>query len=548
MFREFLQAPRRLFRGLGGALFLIALMVYLPGIWWGITHATAGPRAYPWGSDELAPLQSVTELYGIFFARQPHFNPQYPPFHNFVQALFLAPYLAFLWLTGGLTHPQPVYPFGLTDPVSALRVTTYLARGVSWLMGAGVVLAAFRTGEVMKDRLMGLICGLMALFLYPMFYYSRVSNVDMGALFWTALGLYVFAVSLRDGLTSRRAVWLALFAAFATASKDASWPAFLMMGVVLAYRQLRGTQPGARFEKSRPLITGLLVAAGSYAVVSGVIFRPGRFLMHLRWISGSGFPPQHRVPITIEGYSRLIRDIVINLVDSLGTPVALCVVVGLILCVFRNRLLLNWALPALGVVLLVLFPARFVLIRYVIVIAYVLLFFAAFALREAFDSAAWRKAAPLLLLLAAGWSLLRGADLTWQMLHDGRYAAGSWLHQHAQPGDRVLHFAFPANLPPLDAGVKNVRADASYRFQGTQEDPEFVILIPFTLFPSEPEHEPGLSDPDYQALRDGTLGYQQVVRSQGDRLFARRPIPWVNPLVQLFVRKDLLARRPNSSL
>jgi hypothetical protein len=545
MLREFRKTIANHFEGPGGALFFAALLVYLPAIWWGMTHATAGPRAYPWGSDELAPLQSVTELYGIFFARQPHFNPQYPPFHNFMQALLIGPYLFWLWLTGGLSHPQPLYPFGLADPLASLRVTTYLARGVSWLMGAGVVLAAYRTGLVLRDRLLGIICGIMALFFYPMFYYSRVSNVDMGGLFWTALGLYVFAVCLQDRLTQKRAVLLGLFAAFATASKDASWPAFLMMGLVIAARELRWPLASTPRERFRPLVICFLVALGAYAIASGVIFRPSRFLLHLKWISGSGFPPQYRVPITVEGYSRLTRDIAINVLDSIGVPVALCVIAGLILCLFRNRTMLTWALPAIGVVLLVLFPARFVLIRYVIVISYVLLFYAAFALREAFDSSVMRKAAPLLLLFVAGWSLLRGADLTWQMLDDGRYQAGSWIHSYAKRGDRVLHYTFPANLPPLDAGIRNVMAHAGtpYQFKGTQEDPEFILLLPFTLFPSEPEHEPGLPESDYQALRAGTLGYQQVVRAQANRLFFKRPIPWVNPLVQLFVRKDVLTRR-----
>ena len=218
------------------------MLLYLPGIWWGVTPAHAAPLAHPWGPDELAPLQSVSELWGILFARQPHFNPQYPPFHNFMQALLVLPYMTFLWLTGGMSQPQPLYPFGFNDPVSAIRIVTYLARSVSWLMAAGVVLAAYRTGVVLKDRMMGWMCGLMALVLYPMFYYSRVSNVDMGALFWTALGLYVFAVCLRDGLTDRRAVWLAIFAAFAAASKDASWAAFFMMGIVVAYRHLTSTR------------------------------------------------------------------------------------------------------------------------------------------------------------------------------------------------------------------------------------------------------------------------------------------------------------------
>jgi hypothetical protein len=68
------------------------------------------------------------------------------------------------------------------------------------------------------------------------------------------------------------------------------------------------------------------------------------------------------------------------------------------------------------------------------------------------------------------------------------------------------------------------------------------VLVPYLLFPSEPEHEPNLPEPDYRALRDGSLGYQRVLRVHTARLFERRPLPFVNPPVQVFVRKDLIAR------
>jgi hypothetical protein len=191
-----------------------------------------------------------------------------------------------------------------------------------------------------------------------------------------------------------------------------------------------------------------------------------------------------------------------------------------------------------------LFPARFVLIRYVLLIAYVLIFFAAIALRSVLESPALKRAAPALVLLIAGWSFVRGCDLTWQMINDARYDAGEILTKHAKTGDRVLHYTFPANLPPMKAGVRNVMVPvkSEYDFKGTEEDPEFIVLVPFTLFPSEPEHETNLSEADYQGLRDGSLGYQQIFRGQASRLFTKRSIPWVNPLIQVFVRRDRVSK------
>jgi 4-amino-4-deoxy-L-arabinose transferase-like glycosyltransferase len=535
----------RTFAGPGGLLFIIALLVYFPGIWWGVKPATAAPFSHPWGTDELAPLQAITELYGIFFAHHPSFNPQYPPMQNVMQAILMAPYLLFLLLTGGLRHPEPLYPFGFTDPVSALRVTTYLARSASYLMAAGAVLIAYRTGLVLRDRLMGWISAILVLFLLPMVYYSRVSNVDMGALFWTAIGIYVFAICLRDGVSRRRIFALGVLAAIATATKDASWPAFFMMAAVLTWREVRWPLSQIPRERIRWLFGALLVAILSYLVASGIVFRPSRFIAHLHWITGPGLPPTWREGASLAGYASLLDKIGIAILDSMGVPTALGVIAGFVLCVRRRRLTPAWILPAMGIVVFVLFPARYVVLRFVIVIVYVLAFFAAAFLREAWESPRFRTIAALLLVLLPGWEAVRAADLTRQMIRDPRYMAGAWLQQHARPGDRILHFALPANLPPLQKGVRNVMAphDGSFRFQRTAADPEFVILIPFAFVTRDPPHESTLAESEYQALLSGAAGYQEVMNAQAPSPFIGRPLSWVNPHIRLFARRDILSRR-----
>lgn len=532
------------FKGPGGILFCAALLFYLPALWWGLPHATARPRIDPWGADELAPLQSVTELYGVFFARHPNFNPQYPLLQNIMQALLVGPYIVYTWLTGRLHHPEPVYPFGFTDPLTSLQITTILSRIVSWLMAGGVVWIAYETGRVLKDRITGWIAGVFVLCMYPMFYYARTSNVDMGALFWTAAGLLLFAVYLRDGLTPGRAMGIGICAALATATKDASWAAFFMAGLVIARSELSSPPHRTPSEKLRPLLRALLVAAAVYVAASGLLFRPSRYIQHVTRLVGSGIRVHGRPPATLAGYTHFVVELGRGVLDTFGTPLTCLALAGVILCCVHNRRMLAWLLPAIGVVLLVLVPARYVLLRFMLVIGYPLVFFAAFAVREAWERPRWRTAAIAAFAIAAGWAVVRGADLTWQMLRDPRYEVAAWLHRTARPGDRVLHYENPRGLPALDAGVQNIwmKPPRSYEYQHDGHDPEFVVLIPYELFPSDPEHETNLSEEDYRRLRDGSLGYRQVMRLQTARLFQRRPLPFVNPLVQVFEREDLLAR------
>src|SRR5262245_7781440 len=91
-------------------LFVAALVVFLPGIGWGLPGGNAPGRADPWGSDELGPWGPVTELYSVFLAHRPFYNPQYPLFGYFLQLIPLAPYVLLLWLRGGLSQPSPSFP------------------------------------------------------------------------------------------------------------------------------------------------------------------------------------------------------------------------------------------------------------------------------------------------------------------------------------------------------------------------------------------------------------------------------------------------------
>ena len=521
--------------------FLVAVLFYGTGIWWGLPHATAPDRILPWGSDELAPLGPIAELYSVFVAPNPRFNPQYPLFHYLVQAMFVGPYMLWLWLTGGLIHPSVEYPYGLSDPVSSLAIMALLARIVSLLMAAAVVGIAYKTATILWEKRTGMIAATLVLLLYPMLYYSRTSNVDMGALFWTSLGLAVFAACLRDRLTLRRAAWLGLFAALATATKDASYAAFGVMGAILVFRHIsfcwKHSEPLA--ETWKPLGVGLVVASGVYGVASGLLFSLERFFLHVQFLKNvtHAFVYQD----SFQGYLYFFGEIVDNLVDSLGMPTVLCAVVGLALCFQRTPAQLAFGLPALGILIGTILPIHFVQFRYVMIIGYIVTFFAAYALSAALSTKQplFSKMAPILLAFVCVWSLIRGMDLTYQMIEDSRYAMATWFRENAKPGDRVGWYGAAQKLPALEAEIVSVSVEhlCSREAWKAPQSPEFVVVIPQQQF--ELLHEWTLPETVYQRLVDGSLGYQRVLWGHTRSLFSKRPISFVNPPVQVFVKKEL---------
>jgi 4-amino-4-deoxy-L-arabinose transferase-like glycosyltransferase len=533
--------------------FVAALVVYAPGIWWGLPVATAPGRHLPWGADELGPTGAVNELYGVLAARQPTFNPQYPLFHYLCQFAFVAPYYAALWATGHISHPEPNFPYGTDHPPLELGVMTILARLVSLLMGAGVVAVAFRTGEVLRDRRTGILAALCVLVQYPMFHYARTSNVDMGALFWTALGLLVFAQCMADGMTPRRGIALGIFAALATASKDASYGAFLPVGailIVLHARAMRRTGTHG-WEAYRAPAYAMAAALAVYVVASGLVLRPSRYWQHIHFIRHGSAPTRvfyFRYEPTLEGYLSFGHEMLTQLVDSMGLPMLLCAAAGVVLWAVRDRKLLLWLLPAVGVFVFVLVPVRFVLLRFALPIVYVLAFSAADVLaRGLAGSRPWHRPATLAaLVVAVGWAGVRGADLTYQMLHDSRYAAAEWMTRAARAGDTVGHITLASNLPALPEGVRTVRLEPTdLEALSAASGPDFIISIPIQDF--EPVHERHLPEEVYQRLVAGTLGYRRAALVQGPTLFAKRPATVVNPPVRIFMRNELWESRMGGS-
>lgn len=528
-------------------LFVVALVLYLPGIWWGLPEGTTG-RSVPWGPDELGPVGAINEVYGVFAANNPTFNPQYPLFHYLTELVTVGPYYAGLWATGHISTPAPSFPYGLDHPAVEVPMLTLLARLPSIFLAAGVVVIAFLTGRVLANPTMGVIAASVVMFQYTMFYYARTSNVDMGALFWTALGLYVFAVCLIRGVTTRRWMAFGVLAALATATKDPCYAAFLPAGaviLVLHLRQTRRTEAGPA-EVMRALAKALAAAVVVYLMASGLIFRPSRFEQHIEFITtGTQGIFYFRYPPTVEGYGRFLLEFMTQLVDATGVPALAAVAAGVAWWTLREPSRLLWLLPAVGVFAGVILPVRFALLRFVMIITYVGAFAAADLLSRGWLHYArgWRTLARAAVILVVGWSALRGADLTWQMMFDGRQIAAVWLGEVTRPGDRVGHVVRRQNqLPNLRNGVETLEmTPTALKELAAGTGPEFIVSMP--LHDYEHVHELDFPADTYQRLMNNELGYRNAGVMQRPRLFDRRPAGFVNPPVRVFVREDIWRER-----
>jgi 4-amino-4-deoxy-L-arabinose transferase-like glycosyltransferase len=322
-------------------LFVVAVLIYLPGIGWGIPPEAIRDRAATWGGDEIAP--AVLSQISTTFTRVGRYNPQYPLFGYAIQAVTVAPYAM---IFGRLWEPPPA------RAARVLQMYVILSRLANVLMSAALVVIAARTAAVLWGPASAAIAGCLTLLLYPMFYYARTSNVDASALTLGGVALWQYAICLTRGLDKRTAVLLGLSAALAVATKDFMIGIVIPIGVVVALMHWR--------KAPRLILLAALVALVVYPIASGAIFNLDRYLGHIEFVRhgskrhygfqyGSTDSYAH-VFVKAMGFTSMAMSLAASLLAA-----------GVFVC-FRSRpKLLLWLLPPISIIVLTILPVRYVL-------------------------------------------------------------------------------------------------------------------------------------------------------------------------------------------
>jgi hypothetical protein len=507
-------------------LALLAAIFYLPFLGWGLPHATAPDRVKTWAADEIVPLGPLADLSNMLGEPRADWHVGYPWWHYAVVAVAQAPYLAYLKLTGGLDSPSGVYPFGLDDPVGALKVLTFIGRIVSALMGIGAVLATEAFARELWNARVGF---LGALFLIPnelLVVFSRAGNVDTPALFWTMLGLAAYARAIRHGVTPRRLAWLGLWAGLAMGTKDQAVAVFLPLALSLL---LPRTLASAGFAAGvRAALAGLLASLLAYLWATGMLIRPARHLAHVHAL----FAEPHKVTAADFYWPRLARDLDGRLeltwrflwsLGAMATPPLLALAAAGTWIARRTRG--RWILwtPALVIFAALIWPSDLVVRRYLLPLMPIITVFAAVAV-DAVARRAGGGAGVALACAALAWPVAIAVDLTYSQVKDPRIDVAAWLAQHALPGDRIEYFGHEQKLPRLDADIVSRRIAGRERWDGerghgpaileylVREGPEMVIEIPD--WTSQPGQESSGDCPPevLAALESGAAGYVRVGR------------------------------------
>ncbi len=553
-------------------LFAVACVLYAIGVTWGLPYADTREHLDVWSPDDVSPLAPLTEIHNIVAGAGPDRFLLYPLFHHFVLAVCYAPYVGWLLVSGGLSSPIPTYPFGLADPVAVFRILTLIARTVSIAMAAGTAVIAYRIGLTLWDRRTGVLayalCGLQ----YPMVYYSKTGNLEVPVLFWTSLGLLVYARILVSGVSVGRAGALGACAALAAATKDQGAGAFLLLPLVLAPMLWRSrhtgmtVRPGCATDREVPGATKapeprtdgcvrswrpamVLLASGStvYAATSGLAVEPGRYVAHLRYLVSreDHFARFERFvdwyPTSFAGILDHLADVATSQMLIVGPVVLGLALVGLADATRRRPRRVAFALPGLSHLVAFVLPLGYFYLRFTMPITFVLGVFAARGTGRVLDSVGRRRlVAGAIVCVVLAWPATRSVDLVGAMLRDSRYAAADWFADHA--GASVGHFGSVGELPRLTGDTTTVRLgpDADALSDLRRARPDLILMQPDWTSPPGAVRSGWCPPEFYAALQDGALGYDLVARFEGCCLTGRQLLdyPSVSPPIEVYARRD----------
>jgi 4-amino-4-deoxy-L-arabinose transferase-like glycosyltransferase len=560
--------------------FLFALFVYTRSIGWGLPGGDE-----TWAADAIKPSAPLAVAWQSFIAHgwnSGWFWFKYPPFHAFLLCALYAPYLGWLWMTGGLSGMSSDYPFGLRDPVASLSMLALIGRAASAAMGAGSVLLVYACVVRSFGQAAALGAAFVTTMAYPMVFYSQTTNVEVPYLFWMLVAL-LGAVRIVEG--DARARWwslLGLGAALSVSTKELSSGAIAAMPLAIV---------GASLAARRPVwswIRGGLVAAAVFAVAmvvaNNAIWNPLGFEHRLGFLTQTlprevalQYAPYY-FPIDLGGSRGAgvelaqLQVAATRLAASLGWATLALALAGWVV-VLRRR-------PAWGLLLMAVAVAYYLVsvramlslsLRYLLPITVAFCVVAGIALAELVREG---RARPLRIALAAAaavYIFAYGWDVNRMMTGDGRYAAERWLRAAANESARVEIYQRRTYLPRFAEGLTVTEVPFEERGADAfaERKPDLVVLSSSGLsgitvrykqdWQEDSEAAEGYSpsqrsvtgevmnfsrdaNRDFlERLERGELGYERAAHFVVDPWIERPLIQSLNPEISIYRRRDTAA-------
>jgi hypothetical protein len=532
----------------------LACLSFGIGIDWGLPQAVSPETVAPWELDSVAPIMPLNEAYYLF-TRNGNEWVTYPLFHFIVLDIIYAPYLVIQYLFGNFDNPSSAFPYGMEDPVRFCRDLTLLARLVGFIMGLGIVFTVFKiTAELFSDRA-AFWAALMTIFLAPLTYYAKVSNIDVPYIFWSCIALFQY-IRLIKAQRLRNYIGFAICAALAVATKDQAYGFFVLIPPVIIYALAHHRANGSVTLKdigyallSKPSLLSMLVAAAVFAVANNLIFGGwSGFTRHIAHITGAGSQPWRMFPNTFAGQLSLVLHSIELLGQTFGYgSLALCIGGIGYTVLKRHWLACSILLFHLSYLVFFLAIVGYAYPRFLLGPAILLTPFAGALIVHLLEQKrAVRIPAGIGVVGCLLWQVFLTAHLTLTLMSDSRYQAESWIKANLPPGSRIeSQVSHERLLPHISKEYKITLRGQSEMGPLPEElsaealrkrDPQYILLGSLG-FSHDPENWQDAKLTAYRdALLSGQLGYIVLAKFETPHFIPYRQLIGTRPAFILLAK------------
>jgi Dolichyl-phosphate-mannose-protein mannosyltransferase len=437
-------------------LLALSLVLSATALDWGLPA-----DGHSWAFDEIQPYTAERGARARFAGG---WAANYPPLHYMLLAVTQRGARA---LAGAPWDGTP------WDDLSPAERDTRMRRAGRWLsvlMATLLVWGIYRCARLFAGRWEARLAALLCATCLPFVYYAKTTNVDVPYLMWMVASAWFFLRALGRH-RPRDFILLGVTAAAAVATKDQAYAFYGVMPFLLAGSLWRRPDAAATAGQPRSWRTlldrRLWAGAGAgllaFAALENLFFNWGGFVRHLGIITGRSASRFHAYPATLAGHLAMAGKSLEHLGFAMSWPVFLAALYGVGLALRQPRLhrpQLALLACSAGYYALFVTVIRHNFVRFLLPVALVLAFFAAAAVREAWNSRLPRALTAGAVTLALLFAVGRAAAVDQSMLGDSRYAAEAWLARHAGPGSRVGGVGRPQMLP---RGVDSIPWSRAHR-------------------------------------------------------------------------------------
>lgn len=424
-------------------LFLISLFLNVYGLWWGL------PNYYPWGVDDLTPNAPLLIAKNRF-----QIDSRYPILHYVLLDVVYAPYLAYLYLTGGLVNPHAGFPYGFTDPLTSLTVLIVLARLVSAVMGSLAIVFVYLGVKALYGKKAALFSALSVAFSYIFIQFSHLGNLDVPYTFWFSIAVYAYA-KLMKTYETKYYLFLGVFTALAIATKDQIVGFFILLPIPLLYLHLKNHKKlgweAAVFNKK--LLYCLIALLLTYILFNNILIDFSGFQYRMNhWLSGEGTDKYAQFPSTFLGQLGLFTDFLYKLEHSTGPALFVLFLISLLYTFIKfDNYKFAFLIPLVSYYFFDIARMHYLYHRMTIPIIIVLAFFLGGFLSDLFKKIKYEKIIYFILVLIFVYTFSYGFSADLEFVYDSRNSAEDWMVQNIDKNAKIEVYQDGRYLPRFHA-------------------------------------------------------------------------------------------------